>query len=92
MLKVVFGVAEYQEKYSYGLGYISTLTRNKDDEVLSKAPGNADAWNKIDNIHWYVPNFTPSISQQSISSKQILIRTPDKFNHLFLWKKWKIRI
>ena len=43
MLKVVFGVAEYQEKCSYGLGFISTLTRNKDDGVLSKAPGIADA-------------------------------------------------
>ena len=43
MLKDVFGFAEQQEEATYGLGYKLTLTRNKDDAVLDKAAGIADA-------------------------------------------------
>ena len=61
MLRDVFGFAEHQEKATYGLGYKLTLTRNKDDAVIDKACGIADARIKIDHIHWYVPHYTPSI-------------------------------
>ena len=76
MLKDVFGFAESQEKATYGLGYKLTLTRNKDDAVIDKTNGIADARIKIDHIHWYVPHYTPSIQQQSNLSKQILSKTP----------------
>ena len=66
MLKDVFGFVEHQEKATYGLGYKLTLTRNKDDDVIDKAGGFADARIRIDHIHWYVPHYTPSIQQQSI--------------------------
>ena len=36
MLKDIFGFAEHQEKSTYGLGYKSTPTRNKDDSVFKK--------------------------------------------------------
>ena len=65
MLKDVFGFAEHQEKATYGLGYKLTLTRNKDDAVIDKAGGIADARIRIDHIHWYVPHYTPSFQQQS---------------------------
>ena len=76
MLKDVFGFAEHQEKPTYGLGYKLNLTRNKDDAVIDKAGGIADARIRIDHIHWYVPHYTPSIQQQSTLSKQILSKTP----------------
>ena len=76
MLKDVFGFAEHQEKATYGLRYKLTLTRNKDDAVIDKAGGIADARIRIDHIHWYVPHYTPSIQQQSTLSKQILSKTP----------------
>ena len=79
MLKDVFGYAEHQEKATYGLGYKLTLTRNKDDAVIDKAGGIADARIRIDHIHWYVPHYTPSIQQQSTLSKQILSKTPTEF-------------
>ena len=69
MLKDIFGYAEHQEKATYGLGYKLTLTRNKDDAVIDKANGIADARIKIDHSHWYVPHYTPSIQQQSTLSK-----------------------
>ena len=75
MFKDVFGFAEHQEKATYGLGYKSTLTRNKNDAVIDKAAGIADARIKIDHIHWYVPHYIPSIQQQGILSKQILNKT-----------------
>ena len=43
MLKDVFGFAEYQEKATYGVGYKLTLTRNKDEPVIDKANGIAEA-------------------------------------------------
>ena len=71
MLKDVFGFAECQEKATYGLGYKLTLTRNKDDAVIDKAKGIADARIRIDHIHWYVPHYTPCVKQQTILFKQI---------------------
>ena len=82
MLKHVFGFAEHQEKATYGLGYKLTLTRNKDDAVIDKANGIADARIRIDHIHWYVPHYTPSIQQQSTLSKQILSKTPTELRYV----------
>ena len=92
MLKDVFGFAECQEKPTYGLGYKLTLTRNKDQAVIDKVAGIADAGIKIDHIHWYVPHYTPSIKQQSILSKQILSKTPTELRYVersFFMKKVK---
>ena len=82
MLKDIFGYAERQEKATYGLGYKLTLTRNKDDAVIDKANGIADARIKIDHIHCYVPHYTPSIQQQSTLSKQILSETPTELRYV----------
>ena len=82
MLKNVFGIAECQEKATYGLGYKLMLTRNKDEAVIDKVAGIADARIKIDHIHWYVPHFTPSKSQQAIMSKQILHKTPTELRYV----------
>ena len=82
MLKDVFGFAEHQKKATYGLGYKLTLTRNKDDAVIDKAGGIADARIRIDHIHWYVPHYTPSIHQQSTLSKQILSKTPSELRYV----------
>ena len=63
--------AEHQEKATYGLGYKLTLTRNKEEAVLDKGSGFADARITIDRIHWYAAHFTPSIPQQGFLSEQI---------------------
>ena len=76
MLKDVFGFAEHQEKATYGLGYKLTLTRTKDDAVLDKVEGLPAARIKIDHLHWYIPQYTPSLQQQTILSKIILSKTP----------------
>ena len=75
MLKNDFAFAEHQQKATYGLGYKLTLTTKKDDAVLKKAEAIANARIKLDNIHWYVPHYTPSIPQQGMISKQILSKT-----------------
>ena len=82
MLKDVFGFAECQEKATYGLGYKLTLTRNKDEAVIDKAAGIADARIKIDHIHWYVPYYTPSIQQQNILLNQIVKKIPTKLRYI----------
>ena len=43
MLKDVFRFADFQQKATYGLRSKLTLTRNKDDAVLDKAPEIAKA-------------------------------------------------
>ena len=82
ILKDVFGFIEHQEKATYGLGYKLTLTRNKDDAVIDKAAGIADARIKIDHIHWYIPHYTPSTQQQNTLSKQILSKTPTELRYV----------
>ena len=82
LLKDIFGFAEHQEKATYCLGYKLTLTRNKDDAVIDKANGIADARIRIDHIHWYVPHYIPSIQQQSTLSKQILSKTPTELRYV----------
>ena len=82
MLNDVFGFAECQEKATYGLVCKLTLTRNKDGAVIDKVVGIADARIKIDFIHLYVPHYTPSIQQQSILSKQVLIKTPTELRYV----------
>ena len=82
MFKDVFGVAEHQEKATYGLGYKLTLKRNKDDVVIDKAGAVADARIKINQIHWYGPQYTPSIHQQSTLSKQISSKTPTELRYV----------
>ena len=82
MTRDVFGFAEHQEKATYGLGYKLTLTRNKDEAVIDKVAGIADARIKIDHIHWYVPHYTPSIQKQSTLSEQILSKTPTELRYV----------
>ena len=82
MLKDIFGFAECQEKATYGLGYKLTLTRNKDDAVIDKANGIADARIRIDHILWYVPHYTPSIKQQTILFKQIEEEKPTELRYV----------
>ena len=82
MLKDAFGFGEHQEKAILSLLYKLTLTTNKDDAVIDKVAGIADARIKIDRIHWYVPHYTPSIQQQGILSKQISIKTPTELRYI----------
>ena len=78
MLKDAFGFVEHQEKTTYGFGYRLTITRKKDDAVLDKAAGIADARIKIDLV---IPHYTPSIQQQVILSKQFLGKTPTELRY-----------
>ena len=82
MLKDVFGFAECQEKATYGLGYKLTLTKKKDDSVLDKTAGTADARIKIDRIHLYAAHYTPSIKEQSMLSDQISKKIPTELRYL----------
>ena len=81
MLKDVFGFAVCQKKSTYGFGYKLSLTRNKDDGVIDKASGIADATIRIDHIHWYVPHYTPSFQQHSILSNPILEKIPTELRY-----------
>ena len=56
MLKDVFGFAEHQEKATCGLGYELTKTKSKDEAIMDKAVGIADARVKVDLFHWYTPH------------------------------------
>ena len=81
MLKYIFGFSEQQEKTTYGLGYILTLTRIKDDVVLHKTLAIADARTKIDHFHRFVPHYTASIQQQGKLSEQIFSKTPTELRY-----------
>ena len=89
MLKVLFGFAECQEKATYCLGYRLTLTRNKDNAVVDKVAGTADARTKSDYIHCYVPFFIPSLEQENTLMKLNIknMATELKYIERFLFMK-----
>ena len=92
-LTIYFVFSECQEKATYGFGYKWTVTGKRDDAVLQNAVALAHARIEIDHFHWYAHHYTPSVQQQGLLSKQILIRHPlnfDKLNDLFSWKRWVI--
>ena len=64
------------------MGYKLTLSRIKDDVVIDKVAGIADARIKIDHSHCGVPQYTPSIQQQGILSKQFLSKTPIELRYI----------
>ena len=66
MLKVVYGFAEYHEKSTFGLDYKLTVTKNTDSSVLNKSNAIKNAISNVIAIEWYVPHYTPSISNQAI--------------------------
>ena len=76
MLKDVSCFKEHQEKATFGLGHKLTLTRNNNVAVLDKTGKLPDARSKIDNIHWYLLHYTPSISQHVTLFEPILRKTP----------------
>ena len=82
LLKGVFGFAGHQWKATAGLGYKLTLTRLKDDAVSYKTEAVADARNKIDHIHWYVPDHKPSIQQRGVLAKQTSGKTPTELRYI----------
>ena len=82
MLKDIFGFAEWQEKGTYGLGYKLTLTRNSDSSVLNKADATTVGKVKINAIEWYVPHYTPSVTQQNILMKQIVNKIPTELQYI----------
>ena len=81
-LQDVFGFSAHQEKATYGLGYILTLTRNSDNAVLNK--GDAINLGKviINAIEWYVPHYTASMSQQTLLSNQIVNKIPTELKYI----------
>ena len=50
-----FWVCWTPKKATYGLRQNLTLTKNKDEGVIDKVAGIADARIKNDHIHWDVP-------------------------------------
>ena len=57
------------------------MTRNTDNAVLNKANAINNGRIKINAINWYVPQYTASMQQQNILSKQILSKTPTQIQY-----------
>ena len=81
-LKGVFGFAEHQEKTTYGLGDKLTLTRNNDSAVLNKDNATVLGKVKINAIEWYIPQYTASMSQQTVLSNQIVNKIPTELQYI----------
>ena len=77
MLKDVSGFAEHQQKATYGLLYKVTPTKNKDGAVLHKVVALVESRVKIELIHYFVAQYTPSIQQQGFYSKHFFKTATD---------------
>ena len=85
----IFGFVEHHYKCSYGLGYKKTLQRNSDILVLSHPDQANDAAHRaltgrviIDDISWYVPHYTPSVSNQKLMLSNIASKTPTELTYI----------
>ena len=88
-LKDLFGFAEHQDNCSYGLGNKLTLQRKSDNQVLNHPAQANDAANLalagrgiIDDISWYVPHYTPSITNQKLMLSNIASKTPTDMTYI----------
>ena len=81
MLKDIFGFAEHHEKGTHGLGYKLILTRNSDNAVLNKGNAINNAKIKI-IIDWYIPNYTPSLTQEKILMSHIVNKKPTELRYV----------
>ena len=70
-LKDIFGFAQHQLKGTYGLGYIVTLTGNKDSAVFNKDNAINNAKIKIRSLYWYTLHYRPSITQNILMNQII---------------------
>ena len=82
MLRDSFGFAEHQQKGTFGIGYKLTLTRNNDSAVLNKGDTINNAKFKINSIDWLVPQYTPSLEQESKLMKQIKNKIPKDLHYV----------
>ena len=87
-LKDVFGFAEHQDNCTFGLIYKLTLQKNSDNHVLSHPAKANDAANValagrvfIDDISWYVPHYTPSLSNQKLLLGHIVSKAPTEMSY-----------
>ena len=88
-LKDFFGYAAHQENCASGLGYKLTLQGNSDIHVLSRRAEVDDAANLtlagrviIEDISWYVPHYTPSISNQKLMLRHIVSKAPTELSYI----------
>ena len=81
-LKYSFGYAKHHEKALVGLGCNLTLTGKTENAVLHKKNAINNAKNKNIAIQLYVPQYTPSLEQQTIYSNQIVKKIPTEFQNV----------
>ena len=81
-LKDIFDFAEHQDKATYGLRYKILIRRNTDSAILNKDNEVNVGEIKVIAIEWYVPRYTPSISEQTIFSNQILKKISTKLQNV----------
>ena len=80
--KGLFGFAEHQDTCTFGLGYKLTLQRNSDNQMLRRRAGiNAENLALagrviLNDMSWYVPAYTPSISNQNSMLIHIVSKAP----------------
>ena len=88
-MKGIFGFVEHQDSCIYGLGYKIVLHRKSKNHVLGHPAQAIDAATValagrviLDNISWYVPHYTPSISNQKLMLRHIVSKTPTELSYI----------
>ena len=86
-LKDVFGFAEQQDNCTHGLGYKTTFQRKSNNLVLSHGAGIDIEANLalagrviIEDLSWYFPHYTPSMSNQNLMLGHIVSKAPTELS------------
>ena len=87
-MKDIFCFAENRDNCTFGLGYKLTLQRNSDNHVSSHPPQANDAANlalagkvNIEDLSWYVPQYTPSVKNQKLMLRHIESKIPTELTY-----------
>ena len=87
-MKDSFGYTAYQGNCTYGLGYKLTLKSSCDNHVFSHPAGVNDAANLalagrviIEDLSWYIPHYTPSLSNKKLMLGHILSKSPTELSY-----------
>ena len=77
-----FDFAEHQNFSKYGLGYKSTFKRKTDIDAINRAAATVNAQYLLRCITCFLPQYTPNITQQRISSKVIVSRASNASHYI----------
>ena len=80
--KDFFGFAGHQKNATFGLGYRLPMKRNNNDSDLSRTAATANEEAVINDISWFVPDYTRNVIQQDLLNNHFVTKIPNGMSNI----------